>query len=155
MVAFMKKLHQDIYVGIGSLLFCAFIFYANRSLPPESKAMPYAMAGLMAAFSVVILLSGIRKTKVSGASGNLTWDDVKIPVCLLGCIACYLLLFRLIGYLAATAIMLIVMLVFLKRRSKLEIACVVAGYTAFVYVLFVMILNVPIDNFGLLGYLLK
>lgn len=151
----MRKTHQDVYIGVASLLFCAFIFYTNRSLPMESKVMPYAMAAIMAAFSVGIMLTGIKKTRETGAQGNITWDAIKIPVCMLGCIACYILLFRLVGYLVATPVMLIVIMLFLRRRSKKEIIGITAGYLIFVYVLFVVILKVPINNFGLLGYMLK
>lgn len=148
----MKKMHQDVYIGIAGFLLCCLFWYGNSSLPADSKLLPNIYCIILALFSILILIDGIKKTNtMHGNEQYLTWDVVKIPSILLLLIGAYVLLFYLCGYMLATPVMLFILMHFLKRKSWSEILVVIAGYMIFVYCLFVVVLKVPINNFGWIG----
>lgn len=147
-----KEIHQDVYVGSVSLAGALFVLFINRSLPPDSKTMPYILSGLLAVFSILIIFDGIKKTgEGAGKDRYLTWDVVRIPFITLLLVGLYVLLFYLIGYFLATPVMIAVFMRFLKRTSWKEIILIILGYLLFVYLLFVKVLTVPIAGFGWIG----
>ena len=145
-----KKIHQDVYIGIACLLLTAIIFFLNRNLPTDAAMMPRLMGGLMGILSVLILISGFRKS----GKEFLNMDVVKIPLITWGLIAGYVILFHLVGYFIATAISVVVLMRFMKRRSWPVILLITVVYLAVMYFAFVLQMHVPVNNLGLLGRLL-
>jgi hypothetical protein len=119
--------------------------------------MPLLLDALLAIFSLVILLNGLRKTNSSTATKEkkaLTVDGMKTPFLIWCLIGVYVLLFYLAGYLVATGIMLPVFMVFMKQRNWKAIAAIDIVYLVIVYAVFVQLLGVNVGGFGLLGRLL-
>ncbi len=150
------RLHQDVYIGIVCLASCAFFWALNSSLPTSPAMMPRILVCVLAVLSVMIIQQGLRRSSHSadGQDKPLTWDSLKIPLVTWGLTSVYAILFYLIGYFAATAVMLIVLMRFMKRTSWPVILTIDGVYILIMYCVFVKMLEVHIDNLGLLGSLL-
>lgn len=151
-----KQIHQDVYIGIVCLIFCIWVFFMNFGLGGGASIMPLLLDALLAAFSVVILISGLKKSKISGEKEKkfLTADVLKYPLIAWGLICCYVLLFYLTGYLVATGIMLMVLMAFMKQRNWKVMIAIDVVWLVIVYVVFIHFLNISVDGFGLLGRML-
>ena len=64
-----------------------------------------------------------------------------------------MLLFYVTGYFVATAVMMIVMMLFMKRKDWKTMLIIDVVYLVIMYFVFVRMLGVNIDGFGLLGRL--
>lgn len=155
----MKKryIHQDVYVGFICLAMCLLFYSLNMSLPSDSALMPKMLSVMLMILSVCIIFSGVKKSKVAEEEREkpgLTWDAVKIPFVAWGIVLAYALLFYVVGYYIATAIMLVVFMRFMKQTSWKRILLIDAGYLIVIYFGFVKLLGVSLNSFGLLEQLL-
>lgn len=144
----MRKFHQDFYIGIIALIFCAFVFYLNVGLRGNAGTMPLLLDALLAVFSVIILVNGIRK---SSDKKFLTLEILKYPFIAWCLIGFYVLLFWLTGYLVSSAIMIISLMLFMRQRNFKIMFSIAAVYLLLVYFVFIKILGVSAGGFGLLG----
>ena len=112
---------------------------------------------MLTVLSILIIYHGLRKSKLPVEEQGpkaLTVDALKIPLITWGFVVLYYILFRGIGYFAATGIMIIALMRFMKRTSWPVIIAIDAVYLLVMYFVFVRMLNVSVDNFGMLGRLL-
>lgn len=149
-----KKMHQDVFVGIGALIFVAWVLFLNRKLPMGSKLMPLLLCGLLAVLGVLILLQGLKKT----ASGKpeemkelLNEDILKVPLIAWLFVLGYVLLFFSLGYFIATGVMLVALMRYMKRTDWKMIILITVIYLLFMYFVFVKQFGLPIFNLGQLG----
>lgn len=152
-----KYIHQDIYIGAVCLGVCLLFYSLNMSLPFEAAFMPKLLCVLLMVLSACILMSGIKKSKVTEQeqeSPAITWNTMKIPLIAWGIVLAYALLFYLVGYYIATGIMLAVFMRFMKQTSWKRILLIDAGYLLIIYFGFVRLLGVSLNSFGLLAQLL-
>lgn len=155
----MKKnqIHQDVYIGFFCLALCLLIFALNMGLPSDAAMMPRLLDGMLVILAVLIIYHGLRKSKLPaeerGGKG-LTWDGIKIPLVTWGLVALYVVLFYLAGYFVATGIMIIVLMRFMKQTSWPLILGIDVVYLLLIYFVFVRMLGVSVDGFGILGRLL-
>lgn len=153
-----KQIHQDVYIGIVGLLFCAWVFYMNFGLKSGAGVMPLLLDGLLAVFSVIILAGGLKKSSLSAQEQGkkfLTVDVLKYPLIAWGMICVYVLLFYLLGYLVSTGIMLLALMFFLKQRDWKIMIAIDVVWLVIVYVVFINLLSVNVGGFGLLGRMLR
>ena len=153
-----KDIHQDVYIGIACAALCVVIFFMNHGLPGGAGAMPLLLDAILAVLSVVIFVGGLRKSKLpaeerKGEKKAFTLDAVKIPFIFWLIVAGYVLLFYVTGYFVATAVMMIVMMLFRKRKDWKTMLIIDGVYLVIMYFVFVRMLGVNIDGFGLLGRL--
>ncbi len=152
-----KQLHQDVYIGLVCMVLCLLIFALNMKLSPDAAMMPRLLAGMLAALSVLILYGGLQKSKLSvetqGAKA-LTADALKIPLITWGFVVLYFVLFVTAGYFLSTGIMIVVLMRFMKRTAWSVIIAIDAIYLFIIYFVFVRLLSVSVDGFGMLGRLL-
>ncbi len=152
-----KKNHQDIYVGIGSLIFVAWVLFLVRKLPFDSALMTYLLCGLLAVLGTLILIGGIRKTaaqKPEEMKPLLDKDGIQVPFTAWLFVLGYVLLFYLIGYFLATLIMLIALMRYMKRTDWKMIIAITVIYLVFIYAVFVKQFGLPLSNFGMIGNML-
>lgn len=152
-----KQLHQDVYIGLACLAVCLLIFALNSSLPSDAAMMPRLLAGMLTILSVLIIYRGLQKSKLSveaqGAKA-LTADALKIPLITWSLVALYFILFVAAGYFLSTGVMIVVLMRFMKRTSWPVIIAIDIIYLLLIYFVFVRMLSVPVDGFGMLGQLL-
>lgn len=151
-----KSIHQDVYIGIVCLLLCAAIFFMNFGLGGGAGTMPLLLDAILAVLSVLILLHGIRKSKLGDDQQGkkyLTVDALKIPIITWGFVVLYVVLFYLVGFYIATAILLPGLMLFMKQRNWLVIVIIDVVFLLCIYFVFDRTLGVAIDGFGMLSYL--
>lgn len=151
-----KQLHQDVFIGFVCLGLCVLIYALNSALPSEAAMMPRFLDGLLLILSLMIIGQGIQKSKAPAEEQKklLVWEDFKVPLIAWGLVGLYLILFWLAGYFLATAVIILLLMRFMKQTSWKRIIAIDAGYLLVVYLVFVRLLGVSIDGFGLLGKLL-
>ena len=151
-----KQLHQDVFIGFVCLGLCVLIYALNSALPSEAAMMPRFLDGLLLILSLLIIGQGIQKSKAPAEEQKklLVWEDFKAPLIAWGLVGLYLVLFWLAGYFLATAVIIPLFMRFMKQTSWKRILAIDAGYLLVVYLVFVSMLDVSIDGFGLLGKLL-
>ena len=151
-----KQIHRDVFVGFFCLALCLLIYLMNNSLPADAAMMPKLLDGMLVVLSILIIYHGLRKSRlpVEERGKALTWDDWKIPLITWGLVVVYVALFWATGYLIATGIMLIVLMRFMKQTSWPVILGIDVVYLLIMYFVFAKMLNVSIDNLGMLGRLL-
>ncbi len=153
-----KEIHQDVYIGIACAALCVVIFFMNHDLPGGAGSMPLLLDAILAVLSVVIFIGGLKKSKLPAEERKnetkaFTLDAIKIPFIFWLIVAGYVALFYFAGYFIATGVMMIVMMVFMKRRDWKTLLIIDVIYLIIMYFVFVKMLGVNIDGFGLLGRL--
>lgn len=154
-------MHRDFYTAIGMILFSGAVFvFSNSTIPGEAAYLPKMLAVFMLAMGAITLYNAMRMaTKAKAENEPYTYkiksDEVKIPLITFAMIAAYLLAFQYLGYYVATAIFLIALLRYLRAGSWKKIILITVGYTALCFLLFSVILHIPIYRVGLLGPLFK
>ncbi|MDF3005256.1 MAG: hypothetical protein K0S22_1728 [Oscillospiraceae bacterium] len=153
-----KKLHQDVYIGFVCLALCLLIFGLNINLSADAAMMPRLLGGMLTVLAVLIIYHGLRKSRidanVEGGKAALSVDALKIPLITWGLVMLYFALFMGAGYFVSTGIMIVVLMRFMKSTSWPVILAIDAVYLLTIYFVFVRMLGVPVDGFGMLGRLL-
>lgn len=149
-----KKLHQDVYIGIGCAVLTGIVFLMNGNLPSDAAMMPRLLGALMGILSVLIFYQGLKKSKTEEAEHSLTLDAFKVPFICWIIIGLYVLLFKLGGYFVATPIMLIGLMRYMKQTSWKGIILITVGYLLIMYLFFVKQMGISIDNLGMIGKML-
>ena len=152
-----KQLHQDVFIGFICLAISLLVFALNTNLPSDAAMMPRLLGGMLTVLSILIIYHGLRKSKLPVEEQGpkaLTVDALKIPLITWGFVVLYYILFHVAGYFVATGIMIIALMRFMKRTSWPVIIAIDAVYLLVMYFAFVRMLNVSVDNFGMLGRLL-
>lgn len=151
-----KQIHQDVFIGFLCLALCLLFFALNMSLPTDAALMPKLLDALLTVLSFCIIYQGLQKSKLPTEKQNklITCDGIKIPMITWCLVATYVLLFMLVGYFIATAIMIPCLMRFMKQTSWKLIISIDAVYLLIIYFVFVRMLGVSIDGFGLLSRLL-
>lgn len=152
-----KQIHQDVYIGIVCLAFCALAWAINSPLPKAAGMMPRLLIGILVLLSAVILVQGLKKSSLPADQQGkkaFTVDAVKIPFITWCMVGIYLLLFKYTGYFISTAVMLIAFMRFMKSKNMKVIIAITVVYLALVYFVFVRMLGVNIAGFGVLGRML-
>ena len=155
----MKKthLHQDVFIGFGCLALCFLIFALNTGLPSDAAMMPRLLDAFLVVLSILIICHGLNMSKLpedQRGEKAFSVDALKIPMITWGLVLLYAVLFYAAGYFVATGIMIIVLMRFMKRTSWPVIIAIDVIYLLLIYFVFVRMLGVSVDDFGLLGKLL-
>ena len=153
-----KQIHQDVYIGIACAALCVVVFFMNHDLPGGAGSMPLLLDAILAVLSVVIFIGGLKKSSLPAEKRKneekaFSIDAVKIPLIFWVIVAAYVGLFYVAGYFIATAVMMIVMMLFMKRRDWLKMVIIDVIFLVIMYFVFVRMLGVNIDGFGLIGRL--
>ncbi|MEG0803922.1 MAG: tripartite tricarboxylate transporter TctB family protein [Pygmaiobacter sp.] len=148
-----KQIHHDVWVGAILLAFSIWVLVIALSISGQAAILPIALCAMMALCAAIVLINGLRKTKAAEGefSYEMTLKDSKPALMFLLFIFIYYFGFRYIGYWATTPAFLVLTQKYLKVKSwKLNIIITVS-YMVIAFVLFVVILKLPIYKIGILG----
>lgn len=148
-----KKIHQDIYVGMVIILSSIFLWMKTLSFSGGGAAFPRALLILFAFFGVLIALAGFKKTKQLRENEEVTYDGdeealnasiLKSPIAGILLFVIYGIFIKYIGFFPSTILFLPAFLWFMGAKSWKQYVYVTVGMTLFIYLFFVLQLNVPL-----------
>lgn len=148
-----KKYHRDVWVGLVLLLFCVAVLFNAVRIAGQAAYLPVALTVLMALCAVFIILKGLRLTKEQMGEYHypLTVKESKYAFLFMFFIFIYYLGFRYITYWIATPIFMIFTQKYLKLKSFKVNLLITVLYIILAYIVFVIILHLPIYKIGILG----
>lgn len=154
----LKKYHRDVWVGLVLLIFCAFSGYTSLGIKGEAKVVPVALSVLMALCALKIILNGFRFTKEAMGEDfkyPLTVKDSKYAFLYMAFIFVYYLGFRYITYWIVTPIFMFISMKLLKVKSWKVNLIITVVYIIVCYIMFVVVLHLPIYKVGMLGRMFR
>lgn len=131
---------QDLLSGAFIYVFLLGVFIQTRRLPFDSALFPNMCMALLTLLNTVMCVVAFRKRGESAVS----WGLVKMPLLYFAAVVVYVVIFKYLGYFPSTAIMLVCLMAVSKVRPWWKVAAITVGYTAFIYVLFIMWLKVSL-----------
>lgn len=148
-----KQLHRDVWVGGLLLAFCLLVLYFSVHISGQASYLPTALSLMMMACAATVVVNGLRKSKPAGTPIHyaMTLRDSKNAFLFMFFIILYYLAFKLLGYWVTTPIFLVLTQKYLKVKSWRTIVLVTILYTVITFILFVVILKLPIYKVGLFG----
>lgn len=150
-----KYIHQDLLVSliltaVGLFFFIGSFFIKRETNPTlNTHTFPLIISSILLIFCVFNLKASIKATKElnekiargENAKVLICWKELKYPTIGAGIILAYIIGVCLIGFFPASVVFMIAMPYWLGYRKFHVTIPVMVGVLAFVYVLFVMVLN--------------
>ena len=134
-----RNIHANVWIG-GVLIILSAIFYgmAGKFVNPSAAVWPRAVLVGIIILSALLVLNGMKQTAAHADPGLIPLDIIKGPMAALLVIVVYAVLMKFTGYFVSTAIFLPFGMFALGQRNWKAILGVTVGLELFVYVLFVM-----------------
>ena len=135
----LRNIHANVWIG-GVLIILSAIFYgmAGKLINPSAAVWPRAVLVGIIILSALLVLNGVKQTAAHADPGLIPLDIIKGPMAALLVIVVYAVLMKFTGYFVSTAIFLPFGMFALGQRNWKAILGVTVGLELFVYVLFVM-----------------
>lgn len=145
----MSNLAKHIIAAVITLVF-AIVFYINSlKLPREAASLPRILIGIIVLLTLGMLLEAVLKERKAKKASQEQPEEKEIikhgRVFIFGLlIAIYITLIKPVGYFIVTPLFVIGALSYLKSTRFKAAVFVALGFTLFVYLLFVVFLELPI-----------
>lgn len=135
----LRNIHANVWIG-GVLIILSAIFYgmAGKFVNPSAAVWPRAVLVGIIILSALLVLNDMKQTAAHADPGLIPLDIIKGPMAALLVIVVYAVLMKFTGYFVSTAIFLPFGMFALGQRNWKAILGVTVGLELFVYVLFVM-----------------
>ena len=135
----LRNIHANVWIG-GVLIILSALFYgmAGKFVNPSAAVWPRAVLVGIIILSALLVLNGVKQTAAHADPGLIPLDIIKGPMAALLVIVVYAVLMKFTGYFVSTAIFLPFGMFALGQRNWKAILGVTVGLELFVYVLFVM-----------------
>lgn len=153
----MKNHIKLLIAAILSISFSALFFFNSFKIPKVAVKLPRILMSLIVVLSIGIVLEGYikknnkLKSKNPKKQKNEKDEEVELGkinymqvIIFTAMIAIYIMTMKPIGYFIMTPIYFIANYLFLKATNVRNIVLISAGFTAFVYFVFVVFLKLPI-----------
>lgn len=148
-----RYLHQDVIVGFVLVAICAILYPLTYGFTGEAATWPRGILLLLAALGILISVKGARrvtgqrerqKSVDTGEEEKLTPSLLKTPMAVLLAVVVYAGLLEIVGFFPSTVLFLGGYLWCGGVRDWRVLGGVVIGLNLFVYLLFVVQLNVQL-----------
>lgn len=135
----LKTIHPDVWIG-GVLIVLSVIFYvmAEQFSNPDAAMWPKAILIGIIILSAMVTVHGLKLTQPRTNQSQILPRGLAGPLFALLAIVLYAVLMNFTGYFVSTAIFLPLGMFFLGQRNWKAILGVTVGLELFVYVLFVV-----------------
>ncbi len=135
----LKTIHPDVWIG-GVLIVLSVIFYvmAGQFSNPDAAMWPKAILIGIIILSAMVTVHGLKLTQPKTNQSQILPQGLAGPFFALLAIVLYAVLMNFTGYFVSTAIFLPLGMFFLGQRNWKAILGVTVGLELFVYVLFVV-----------------
>ncbi|QOY38257.1 tripartite tricarboxylate transporter TctB family protein [Anaerobacillus isosaccharinicus] len=146
----MRRLHQDVFIGVGILIFSIIFYLKTGTMPSGAATFPKVILTTFGLFGIGIALFGLKKSKYKN-EGVIDEDEldiptIKLPMFSLSIVIGYVILMTLLGFFVSTSIFVIGFMIFYKIKSIIAISLTVVSLNLFIYLLFVYQLNVRLPQ---------
>lgn len=136
--------NKDFNLGVGLLAVCAIFFYMITKLPKQASVYPMFVTTILAVLSLIFTVKAyINRAKEE--KGLLDGVFVKQLLAVSGACLVYVGLIKTLGYFTSTLLYFIVVLLGFKLNKKIVIG-VSIGFCLFIFVLFKVMLKVPLPK---------
>ncbi len=156
-----RAVHQDVFIGIVMVIISVLLYAKSSTMPEGAAQFPTIILTLFSIFGLVITIGGVGKTRAANSKQAeepkiadsreevLSFSKIKMPFVSILIVAAYVILLSVLGFFVATSIFIIGFMMFYRVRSWKKIFLTVFCIDLFVYLLFIIQLNVPLPK-GLL-----
>jgi hypothetical protein len=133
--------------------FGLFVLALSGDLPmgtlsfPGAGMMPKLLAGLLVAFGLLLVLSA----RTSAPLATVPWSDLPHAARIVAITAAAIALYQTLGFLVTMTLLLFALVFAAERRPALHAAAFSAGVVALAYLLFGVLLKLPLER-GILGF---
>ncbi|WP_369282842.1 tripartite tricarboxylate transporter TctB family protein [Oscillibacter sp. GMB15532] len=135
----LKNIHADVWIG-GVLIVLSMIFFAmaGQFSNPDAATWPKAILIGILILSAMVVVHGLKLTQLKTGQSRIFSEGLAGPMLALLAIVLYAVLMNFTGYFVSTAIFLPLGMFFLGQRNWKAIFGVTVGLELFVYILFVV-----------------
>lgn len=141
----MKKIQDNVYIGVILLLFSSFFFSETFKMKEGTARFPRIILGIFVFLSICLIIKGIIETKKGKTVvRGLPLKVIDYPFAVFFIIVIYTALINFIGFFPSTVLFVPCLMYFYRVRQWKTILLTTAGINVFIYVLFVMELNVTL-----------
>ena len=131
--------------AIVLILFSSLFFSIAGAYPPDAALFPRALFLGLIVLSVMLI---VRSYQFEPYKGNLVMRQKKQVAMCAALAAVYVGSMPYIGYYAASALFILLLAALLRFQSKLVPAIVAVGFPLTIYVVFEVLLNIPVPSIG-------
>lgn len=134
---------------LGAILFgiCMFFYYMISKLPPKATIYPIFVTSLLLVLTLIHIGITYRKKQDEEKNPFIGIEKKQLFFVIISS-GLYVVMISLLGYVTSTFLYVLVVLIGFNIKKSNSILISV-GFTGFIYILFKMILNVPLPT-GLL-----
>jgi putative tricarboxylic transport membrane protein len=146
-----KKFNFTIIGVVGAFSF--FIFYLITQFPAKvtkTKFGPAFFPELLLLIIGILLVVLVLENMRSQDTTNLDFSDMRLPACMMGLVGITTFIFEYLGFVLSGFIFLVPAMLLLKARPRTAVIASVL-VVAFIYIVFKVILRVPLPVGSLLG----
>ena len=139
-----KKAKQDIIACVLIYAIIIFCFVQTIGMKSGSDVMPRMVLALATVCNTALVVRTVRQLKTRNDDVYTSIAEIKVPVLMFLGVVLYCLLFSFTNYFIATAV-LIAAFMFIEKVKPAWLIIVIDGvFLAFIYLLFVVVLKVPL-----------
>ena len=139
-----KKKKQDLITCIVIYIFLIAAYIPTRSMRNGAEFMPWLIIGIAALCNTILLVRVLRTVpEDQKGEGYIDFSVSKVPILAFAGMIIYAILVKYTNYFIATAIMLPTFMLIEKIKKIWLIVLIDVIYLAFIYVMFVIVLKVP------------
>jgi putative tricarboxylic transport membrane protein len=130
------------------LTLCVVFFIQSLNLPATAARLPQILIVLITILGLMMFFEAFKKHKETNRVNEGKEETEKVNVIrvlvFVALIALYIFLMEIIGYFILTPLFTFAALIYFKATNVVVAIILAVGFTAFIYGLFSMFLNVPI-----------
>jgi putative tricarboxylic transport membrane protein len=151
----MREFSKYIVASVAAMIFALIFYFNSLSLTPAGYQLPRIIITVIILLSIAMFIESYRnykkpvilnKSEEENNSGEEEPSKInyKRTIIFILMISVYVLSIKPLGYFVITPIYVIAAYLYLKAARLRTILAISIGFTAFVYILFVVLLKLPI-----------
>ena len=140
----MTNWKQDLTLSLVLLAIAAGFYFGGLGYPRAAFLFPSYLSPMLGGLALLLGLSALRR-KEAGAR-FIDWPRYKAPAMLVGLVAAYIGLLPVIGYIPASFLLSAAFFLAMGLPSRKLGLAVAAAASVLVYVLFAILLEVPLPH---------
>ena len=144
-----KNIHQDVFISFAVYLALGFLFFVSLSIKGDSGLFPRLVIGGLVVLNSILMFRALKKTKIAREEDDvientISVETIKWPLIVLVVSIVYVVLFNFTNFFVSSSLFLIGLMKLYKIESWKTIILVTLAFNIFIYLGFVIALNVPL-----------